>query len=463
MQPQTEAERAWPPPREIEPRIEPTGEVCWNLAQRVGFRFLFSYLILFFLTGQEIGLIPFTTPLVERYTKLWYGIAVWTARHLLHIGTDFPMNGEGSGDTTFQWILLPCYLALAAAATLLWSVLDRKRANYKRLYAWLRLLLRFTLALAMITYGIVKVIPNQMPSPRSFTLLQRVGQLTPMRLLWTLMGASPAFETFTGLAELLAGLLLLVPRTVLLGSLICAADMTLVFMMNMGYDVPVKIMSFHYLVMAILLVAPDLRRLADLFLFNRPVEAAEERPLFARRRLNQAVQILLAAFGLYLIGTNIIEGIDLYGDRNPPKPPLYGIWSVEEMTLDGHDVPLATATAVDRWRWVTLEKPGEMRLEMKTGTRENYMMKLDPATKRMTLTRHQKDPQGKPLLNAAGRPQKDLNWKGDLSFKEPETDVLVLDGTLDGHPAHAKLLKMPLIGKGFHWVLDPPKELRSSK
>jgi uncharacterized membrane protein YphA (DoxX/SURF4 family) len=460
MQPQTEAERAWPPPTEIEPRVERTSEVRWNLAQRVGFRFLFSYLILFFLTGQEIGLIPFSTPLVERYTKLWYGIAVWTARHLLHTQYDFPMNGEGSGDTTFQWILLPCYLALAAAATILWSVLDRKRLHYKKLYAWLRLLLRFTLATAMITYGLVKVIPNQMPSPRSFTLLQRVGQLTPMRLLWTLMGASPAFQTFTGLAELLAGILLLVPRTVLLGSLICVADMTMVFMMNMGYDVPVKIMSFHYLIMGVLLVAPDLRRLADLFLFNRPVEAAEIRPLFTRKRLDQAVQILFIGFGLYMIGTNIIEGIERYSDRNPPQPPLYGIWSVEEMAIDGKDVPLATA---DRWRWMTLERPGEMRLELATGTRENYMMKLDAAAKRMTLTRYQKDPQGKPLLNAAGRPQKDPNWRGDLSFNEPETDVLVLDGILDGHRTHTKLAKMPLIGKGFHWVLDPPKEMTSSK
>lgn len=463
MQPQTEAERAWPPLREIAPRIEPAGEIRWNLAQRVGFRFLFSYLVLFFLTGQEIALIPFTTPLVERYTKLWYGIAVWTARHLLHIQYDFPMNGEGSGDTTFQWILLPCYLTLAGAVTVLWSVLDRKRPDYKRLYAWLRFLLRFSLALAMITYGLVKVIPNQMPSPRSFTLLQRVGQLTPMRLLWTLMGASPGFQTFTGLAELLAGVLLLVPRTVLLGSMICVADMTMVFMMNMGYDVPVKIMSFHYLVMGILLAAPDLRRLADLFLFNRPVEPAEARPLFARRRLDQAVQILFVVFGLYMIGMNIKDGIQLHKERNPPRPPLYGIWSVDEMAVDGKDVPLASDAAVGRWRWVTFEKPGEMRLELKTGAHENYTVKLDRAAKRMTLAKHQKDPSGKPVLDKAGKPQKDPNWQGSLSFTEPETDVLVLDGVLDGHPTHAKLLKMPLIGKGFHWVLDPPKEMRSSK
>jgi uncharacterized membrane protein YphA (DoxX/SURF4 family) len=457
MQPQTEAERAWPPPREIESRIEPAGEIRWNLAQRVGFRFLFSYFVLFFLTGQEVSGIPFSEPLVEKYTKLWYGIAVWTAKRLLHVKYDFPMSGDGSGDTTFQWILLPCYLTLAGVVTILWSVLDRRRPNYKRLYAWLRLLLRFSLATAMIVYGFAKVIPNQMPFPRSFTLLQRVGELAPMRVLWTFIGASPAFETFTGLAELLAGLLLLVPRTTLLGALLCAADMTMVFMMNMCYDVPVKIMSFHYLAMGVLLVAPDLPRLADLFLFNRPVDAAETRPLFARKRLDQAFQILFALFGLYIIYTSVNSGIKRYEKRNPPKPPLYGVWSVEEMAVDGKDVRLATATT-DRWRWVTLEKAGEMRLELKSGMHENYAVNLDRAAKRMTLAKYQKDSIGKPLLDKTGKPQKDPNWRGDLSYHEPETDVLVLDGILDGHPTHAKLVKMPLIGKSFHWILDPEKE-----
>jgi uncharacterized membrane protein YphA (DoxX/SURF4 family) len=456
MQPQTEAERAWPPSTEIEARAEQTSEVRWNLARRVGFRFLFSYLLLFFLTGQEITGIPFSEPLLEKYTKLWYGIAVWIGKHLLHIKYDFPMSGDGSGDTTFQWILLPCYLTLAGAATVLWSVLDRRRPNYKRLYAWFRLLLRFSLATAMIVYGFAKVIPSQMPAPRSFTLLQRVGELTPMRMLWTFIGASPAFEAFTGLAELLAGLLLLVPRTTLLGALLCVADMTMVFMMNMCYDVPVKIISFHYLVMGILLVAPDLHRLADLFLFNRPVEAAKARPLFARKRLDQAVQILFVVFGLYMIGTNVRDGIERYEKRNPPRPPLYGVWSVEEIAVDGKDLPLLNVP--DRWRWVIFEKPDEMRLELKAGSHESYAMRLDKAAKRMTLQKYQKDPKGKPVLDGAGKPQRDPHWQGNLSFNEPKTDVLVLDGTLDGHRTHAKLHKMPLIGKGFHWILDPPKE-----
>src|SRR5216683_4335877 len=124
MQPQTEAETAASPPL-TEARVVHNAEARWNLAQRVAFRFLFSYFVLFFLTGQEVVGIPFSESLVEKYTKLWYGIAVWICQHLLHIKYDFPMNGDGSGDTTFRWILLPCYLTLAAAAAVIWSVLDR--------------------------------------------------------------------------------------------------------------------------------------------------------------------------------------------------------------------------------------------------------------------------------------------------------------------------------------------------
>jgi uncharacterized membrane protein YphA (DoxX/SURF4 family) len=432
---------------------ERTTEAHWSLARRVGFRFLFCYFFLFVLGGQEIGAIPLSEPLVEKYTAFWYAIAVWVGRHIFQITREFPMSGDGSGDTTFQWILLPCYLALAALATLVWSLLDRRRADYERLHQWFRLLLRFSLAVAMIVYGITKAIPNQMPFPRSFTLLQRVGDLSPMRLLWTFMGASPAYETFTGLAELLGGVLLLVPRTTLLGALICVADMTMVFMLNMCYDVPVKIMSFHYLLMGIILVAPDLRRLADLFLFNRPVQPAVTTPLFERKRLDRAVQVLFFLFGLYGIGASLVEARERYERQNPPKPPLAGVWNVEEITIDGQKV--SRLVDPDLWRSVTFEKPGAMSVESLRGSRTGYAVKLDLAAKKMALKKYQRDAENKPVLTAAGIPLKVPGWQAELSFHEPKAGVLVLDGDLDGHRLHAELHKMALIGRRFRWVLDP--------
>src|SRR4051794_24187066 len=90
----------------------------WSLAKRIGFRFLFSYLVLFFLAGQEIAYIPFFATPVEKYTELWHAITVWVGKNIFHIQYEIALDGQGSGDTTFRWILLPCFLALAAAATL---------------------------------------------------------------------------------------------------------------------------------------------------------------------------------------------------------------------------------------------------------------------------------------------------------------------------------------------------------
>ena len=54
----------------------------WSLSKRIGFRFLFSYFVLFFLVGQEIVSIPFLATPVEKYTELWHAIAVWIGKNI---------------------------------------------------------------------------------------------------------------------------------------------------------------------------------------------------------------------------------------------------------------------------------------------------------------------------------------------------------------------------------------------
>src|SRR6202012_5647978 len=113
----------------------------------------------------------------------------------------------------------------------------------------------------LISYGLAKEFPMQMPYPGLTRLLEPFGNFSAMGVLWASIGVSPAYERFAGCAELAAGVLLLVPRTTLLGALIAALDMTQVFKLNMTYDVPVKILSFHLLLLAVFLAAPDLPRL----------------------------------------------------------------------------------------------------------------------------------------------------------------------------------------------------------
>ena len=131
-------------------------------------------------------------------------------------------------------------VVIGIAVTAIWSVVDYGRPNYVTLHKWFRLFLRFALAAQMFYYGMAKVIPTQFPRPSLVTLVEPVGNLSVTDLLWTSIGASVGYQMFTGWAEMLAGVLLVIPQTTTLGALICLADMTQVFVINMTYDFGLK-------------------------------------------------------------------------------------------------------------------------------------------------------------------------------------------------------------------------------
>src|SRR5262249_39748618 len=92
-------------------------------------------------------------------------------------------------------------LIVASLATIVWSVIDRRRLQYQRFHAGLRVYLRYFLASVALSYGADKVIPNQMPPPSLIALVTPLGEFTRMRLLWHFMGTSTLYEVFCGLVE----------------------------------------------------------------------------------------------------------------------------------------------------------------------------------------------------------------------------------------------------------------------
>jgi hypothetical protein len=76
------------------------------------------------------------------------------------------------------------------------------------------------------------------------------------------------------LGEVLAGVLLVWRRTATLGALIAAGVMANVVMLNFCYDVPVKLMSSHLLVCALLIAYSDGVRLLNAFVLNQPTPPA---------------------------------------------------------------------------------------------------------------------------------------------------------------------------------------------
>ncbi len=427
---------------------EPRETARWSPVTRIAFRFFFSYFVLFFVSEGASGLL-IPSSWMRRYYALWLPLLRWIAGNVLGLDPKgLTLEEAGISNLAFGWVLFLCYLALAAAATVLWSALDRRRESYERLYSWLRLLLRFLLAPSLIQYGAVKVIPAQMISPLPVGVMgMRIGDLFPNHLLWWTVGASSAFETFIGSAELVSGLLLLLPRTTLLGALIAAGNMVVVFLLNMCYDVPVKLMSLHFLVMALLLIAPDASRLAGVFFFNRRVEPARIAPVFSRRWLAWAPHAVVLLFGLWSVHASFQQAGRMYREHHPPKPPLYGFWSVEELAVDGKTVP--TVTVPDRWRWVQVSAPGSFNVQLVDGSWVRYTLDVDRERKTLRLWRSKRDARGTVLRNVQGTPQ------AELSFRGPDPDLLLLEGELDGRPMRARLRKVPLLRGSFHWIAGP--------
>jgi uncharacterized membrane protein YphA (DoxX/SURF4 family) len=307
----------------------------WRWTTRQAFRFVFLYFVLYNLPFP-FGWIPGTEAIAELYTALWHRVVPWVGNHVLHLSHPITVFTNGSGDTTYDYVLVLCYFFLALLGAVLWSWLDQKRTGHQKLHAWFRLGIRMVLAGSLMLFGSVKVFQIQFPEPSLSRLVETYGESSPMGLLWTFMGASRSYSISTGLAEMLAGVLLIFPRLTTLGSLIAIAALTNVFVLNLSYDVPVKLYSLHLLLMAMLLLAPNLRRLANLLVLNRTAEPAVDAPLFEQKSANRIVMVLQLVFGAYILCNSLYQAhAEEKTRRAAPKPPIYGVWSVEEFGRDG--------------------------------------------------------------------------------------------------------------------------------
>src|SRR5579864_477157 len=223
--------------------------IRWTLATRIGFRFCFTYLLLFSLTSGIFGLLTHSivNVFIPGLGSDWplRQITLWTAAHVFHVTAT--LHPTGAGDTAFEWVGTFCIMLIALIATAVWSLFDRHSKNHVTLHKWFRLFLRFALAALMFFYASIKIFPLQMSYPPLEKLVEPFGNFSPMSVLWFSVGAAPAYEISTGCAELLGGLLLILPLTTTLGALVCAADLALIFTLNMSYDVAVKLFSFHLL------------------------------------------------------------------------------------------------------------------------------------------------------------------------------------------------------------------------
>lgn len=419
--------------------------------RRFAFRLAAAYLAVVS-AANLLQLLPFLGWTSFYLDLAWRHLVLWMERAVLGMPVLSSIRQSGSGDTEFLWMRTGCEVAVAVAAALVWGCFDRRKRWDSIVFQILRVCVRFGLAAALLNYGFAKLVPpEQFSAPMAEKLIEPVGQLSPMGMLWTFMGASRAYTVFSGVMEVTAGFLLLWRRTTPLGALVAAGVLLNVVVLNFSYDVPVKLYSVHLLLMSVFLLWPELRRLAAVLVMNRPTEAVDLTPPWSsgwRRIAAIGLKILVLAtvFG-ELIQYNASKVSDLESDSVPPAlQPLVGIWDVESFTRDRVEIaPLIADTT--RWRRVAFENHfGQLRL-LVFGTDNGPLAGW-------SVSRGSND--GKMLLRTMRNP------KGvTMRFSPMGIDRVRLRGEVQGHLLDVTLHRVDknqtrLLTWGFHWVSEGP-------
>jgi hypothetical protein len=460
----------------------------WTPLERAGFRIAFLYFFCFlFLFGNGTLFVLFPVVgdwIVDTLNWPFRHLAVWTGQHLFNLtGVAANWHRTGSGDTTLNWILNGLFVVFALAGGLLWTAVATLRGNrrteYRTLYAWLRFLLRLTLAMFMVIYGVGKLFPVQM-APISIAILNEpVGQSSPMTLLWSMIGLNPVYESICGAAEVLGGLLLLFRRTALLGALFSCFVLANVLLYNIFFDVPVKLFAASLLFAMMFVVLPDVRTLYRIFWLHQPAAPVG---VWAPPESRQSLRITLRMVEIVYIVALILVLPTLYGigwhraqvaARTPS--PLLGAWHLDPghpasgafLTGDGlpasdlyiDTVASAFTRATDGTLWRT-------QLDIKAaahtvtifphvGTPTTYSWQLTDANHLVLTATLPEKPKAKPGAKQKARRVLqmilgDLRWLGPPTrYPKPAAPFVpaVLTLTRTPIPSH-----YPLLERGFHFV-----------
>jgi len=318
----------------------------WKSYEKVLFRFFFIYFLL-----QVVPLDP------KFYAELFnaeegyplYGYIFNISRYAPHF-----FSAE---ESFLNWAVVA---VIALVGTAIWTAKDKGREEYHSLYYWLRVILRYRLALGVIGYGFIKVYPLQSPFPSLSNLNTNYGDLTSWKIFSMTLGIVPGYESFLGWVEILAGLLLLYRQTATIGAFLVIVYTGNVFLANLAYEGGEYVYAFYLIVIALFLVAYDAIRLYTLFGLEKPTAPNIFKPHFQgnQKSIRLALKSAFVLIFLVVYGFATQRGFQTDPYQYPKTaglPDASGIYEVAEFRLNDSVIPYSAVDSL-RWKDVVFEK-----------------------------------------------------------------------------------------------------------
>ena len=174
---------------------------------------------------------------------------------------------------------------------------------------------RWLAAVIMIAYGFAKLTGSQFTVLDS-ELTKPMGEVSGFWLTWHYFGYSSIYRTIIALVEIGGGLLLIWPRTSLLGALVLLPVVGNIILTDILFLVGALPVSIAVLVCLLIILRPHARRLAEAVLLDfKPSRRA------VTLRAAAVVAVLAGAWGFGYWAANHIN-------REPT--PIDGVWTVED-------------------------------------------------------------------------------------------------------------------------------------
>ena len=433
--------------------VNETPPPAWSLWQRVLFRFFFVYLVLQAEPWDLFSAVPGVRWLLRPYGRLVDWAVHASNARVFHVRDTLVMV-NGSGDTSWAWAQLCLYLSLATIGCVVWSLLDRKRTQYDRLAFWLRMIVRYYIATAALSYGIIKLFRLQMPFPSMSQLATPLGDLLPMRFSWLFIGYSAPYQFFSGTMETLAGLLLLYRRTVTAGLFAATGAFLNVLMINLSYDVPVKLYASHLLLACLFLLALDAPRLVRLLVLNQPVPATtayDPKLAYAWQRWGSIGVKIFLVYEFLLAPAN--RGWQSYKSVNATQaagPFTRGFYDVRAYVVNRDTITVSSGDTL-RWRDVIIDNTGAGSINTADQVfaqryhRAYFRYKPNPASHTAAVWKTSPIP-------------RDSTFLFTMRYEVPDSTTIRLHTIIRGDSVHVELVRAPrhfqLAERQFHWLSE---------
>ena len=330
----------------------------WRKWQLIVFRFLFIFFLYF--------IIPIDPSIYQKIIDLpwsenpFYGLFVlfrYQPEFIPLVDSEgVPVLGLASYS---NWLI---GFAIAIIGAFIWTIRDSDRKEYNTLYYWLRVLVRYRLALLLFAYGIYKLFLLQIPSASLSNLFTHYGDAYAWKVYYQTTSLSNFYVSFLGGVEILGALLLLFRRTEIWGAGLILGYIGNVAVANSFYDLGDLSLSTFVVFSAAFVFSSQVIRLQQLLLKEQRVDTNSlivdyDNVSWLKWRKITRIALFLILF--LLTWSGFAESLKGFGSYKYPQTAglsdAYGVYDVKEFIINNDTIPYSNIDST-RWQNVIFEK-----------------------------------------------------------------------------------------------------------